>query len=285
MDMLNPVNQDEVKFFSQNSRHELKKKNYLCGFRKQGFWHSAKNWRPLQDDQMHILMDHHPFRCFTERSARLSLESGCFCGRFCLNILCLDLADSWVTQWPKLKAGRRCCLNGGTLGQMFFSVETSIKSAHISAATRWRDLDCCSTSVTVVMITLECFEGHKGRCIFFPKVGLHLLINLLKKLKTPKMPWKRRQFSLKHIGGGFVFLNGARWKMNCGVASSSSRFFSRETPRSMTPTLSKWSSMNHIISDKCVFCLPVMLTPPMTINAEYALYSTFYFIFIFLNFF
>lgn len=34
--------------------------------------------------------------------------------------------------------------------------------------------------------------------------------------------------------------------------------------------------MNHIISDKCVFCLPVVLTPLMTNNAECALYSTFF---------
>lgn len=89
-------------------------------------------------------------------------------------------------------------------------------------------------------------------------------------------------FFIDWTAGGWFLHSGKRWKMNWGVAPLHLNFASRFPSGEISPNISsstfmfhKWRAPNHILSDNCVFCLPMVLTPLMTINAECAFYSTF----------
>lgn len=213
----------------------------------------------------------------------VSLESGCFCGRFCLDMWSLDSADSWVTQWQKLKASRRFCVNGGMLCPMFLlnlyvHRRRPIKIAHISAATRRINEETRSIEALLWLlwwIHCSCLSQKED---FFSKCAT-ICWMIIEETEDTNDALKPRTLLLTEHRW-LILHNGERRKMNCRVAASYSRFVSRETPQRSTSStfkFPKWSAMNHIISDKCVFCLPVVLTPLMTINAECALYSTFFF--------
>lgn len=97
--------------FSWNSRHiVLKKKKCLRGFQTAyGFCHSEE--MKTASPTSKCIISWIVLFCCMLPSSRIwltsSLESGCFCHRFCLNTWSLDSADCWATQRPKLKASRR----------------------------------------------------------------------------------------------------------------------------------------------------------------------------------
>lgn len=260
----------------------------LCGFQTtSGFWHSAKKWRALQHHQMHHLMDRHPFHVMMSSWISLnlrlafSLESGCFCDRFCLDMWSLDSADRWVTQVPKLKASRRFCVNGGTSCRMFFFWTCSFTGDVHKNCTYlccykvklWRDVNW-STSVN----TLQLFGCHKGRIFFSPKCA-SLCWPMIEEIEDTKDALKPKTSLLLNIlvAGSFYSLErDERWTAELLQVSQDSL---QEKPHdvhhqalSSSQSEAQWITLSVIN----VFCLPVMLTALMTINAEYALYSTFF---------
>lgn len=142
----------------------------------------------------------------------------------------------------------------------------------------WRDLGRCGTPVTVVMNTLQLFGCRKGRFFFFLKCATICWL-IIEEIEDTKDALKPKTFYWLNIlvAGSFCTTEGdERWTTELLQVSQDSSQEKRSSTSS-TFKFPKWSAKNHIISDKCVFCLPVVLTPLMTINAECALYSTFFF--------
>lgn len=147
----------------------------------------------------------------------------------------------------------------------------------VSARTR----DCCN----------ECWmDKWTAGWISLWETGFNVCQNLLIEGVDCWRNWRRYQrcpktqdiFAIDSTARGWFLHSGKRWKMNCGVAPLHLNFVSRFPSGEISPIISsstfmfhKWRAPNHIFSDNCVFCLPMVLTPLMTINTECAFYSTF----------
>lgn len=176
------------------------------------------------------------------------------------------------------------------------SSETFIKIARTSAATKYsvkksdmhlvsvRTRDCCNECW---MDKWQLVGFHYGRLVSMCAKICWLRTLIIEEIEDDtKDVLKLKTFLLltpqPEADILFFFHSGKRWKMNWGVAPLHLTFVSRFPSGEISPIISsstfmfhKWRAPNHIISDNCVFCLPMVLTPLMTINAECAFYSTF----------
>lgn len=176
------------------------------------------------------------------------------------------------------------------------SSETFIKIARMSAVTKYsvKKSDIHLVSVGTRDRYNECWKDkwwlvgfHYGRLVSMcPKICWLRTLIIEEIEDDTKDDLKLKTFLLltQQLEADFYFFlhSGKRWKMNWGVAPLNLNFVSRFPSGKISPIISsstfmfhKWRAPNHIFSDNCVFCLPMVLTPLMTINAECAFYSTF----------